>query len=63
MLYLLEALFVLFADIILPTTDTISDLVLILGVALTESGEHRAAAGWWAFFLLLPILVNISITW
>ena len=59
--YLGEAAFVTSTDIILPTFDTYSDVSLIFSIAW--HGEMVDGEGiQWAFAMLIPIILNISVT-
>ena len=54
--YIFEASFVTSTDIILPTFDTYSDFSLIHSIAWHGEGIH------WALAMLIPIILNISVT-
>ena len=59
--YIFEASFVTSTDIILPTFDTYSDFSLIHSIAW--HGEMVDGEGiQWAFAMLMPIIINISVT-
>ena len=62
-MYIFEALFVTCVDIILPTSDTYSDLFLVIGILKTTNDEKEFIdSGVWAFFLSLPMIANIVFT-
>ena len=58
MLYIFEALFVICADIFLPTSDNVTDLITI--ASIIKNGHLDAA--WWALFMTVPIFTNIGFT-
>ena len=70
-MYIFEALYVIFADILLPTVDTISDFFLFVNLLLHEIspeemhvhsiGRFDSPAGW-AVAVLTPILLYIGFT-
>ena len=58
MLYIVEALFVLCVDVLLPTSDNITDLITIYSII--ENGYSEATC--WAISMILPIFINVGFT-
>ena len=58
MLYIFEALFVICADIFLPTSDNVSDVITI--ASIIKNGHSDAEL--WALFMTMPIFANIGFT-
>ena len=62
-MYIFEALFVTGVDIILPTSDTISDFIMVLQVIqTTNANDEFIPSPVWAIILMLPIIANIAFT-